>query len=198
MTELEKIQYTKNFIDKLAKGINPIDDSAITEGEVAVNTRILGCFSYVSDILGQVIENGGTKKPKKQRKSPFVFFEEMRQNIKISENPIQVSEIVGQLNSMVNLEEIKRLSAKSVTDWLVEIELLENSVTQTGKHRRLPTEHGKAMGITTEEREGQYGKYTVVLFSSTAQQFVFDNIDAIIEMKAERRHKSSNRLNLIN
>lgn len=191
MTELEKIQYTKDFIDKLAKGINPVDDSIIPDGEVATNKRVLGCFSYVSDILEQVIENGGIKKPKKQRKSSFALSDEMRQNIKISENPIQVRDIVGQLNGMVNLDEVKRISAASVNDWLVEIELLYNSVDQNGKNRRLPTEHGKAMGIMTVEREGEFGKYTAVFFDSVAQQFVFDNIDAIIEKKAEENDKLS-------
>ena len=31
MTELEKLVYTKSFIDKLANGINPLDDSTIPE-----------------------------------------------------------------------------------------------------------------------------------------------------------------------
>ena len=31
MTELEKIAYAKSFIDKLANGVNPIDDSAIPD-----------------------------------------------------------------------------------------------------------------------------------------------------------------------
>ena len=59
MTELEKLEYAKTFIDKLASGINPIDNSPIPEGEVANNVRISRCFFYVSDILRQVIENGG-------------------------------------------------------------------------------------------------------------------------------------------
>ena len=32
MTELEKIAYAKSFIDKLAKGINPLNDMPIPEG----------------------------------------------------------------------------------------------------------------------------------------------------------------------
>ena len=32
MTELEKITYAKSFIDKLANGINPLDDTPIPHG----------------------------------------------------------------------------------------------------------------------------------------------------------------------
>ena len=63
MTELEKIEYTKAFIDKLANGINPLDDTPIPEGDIANNVRLSRCFFYVSDILRQVIENGGVTPP---------------------------------------------------------------------------------------------------------------------------------------
>ena len=66
MTELEKIEYTKGFVDKLAEGINPIDGTPIAEGDLLNNVRISRCMYYVSDILRRVIENGGTesKKPR--------------------------------------------------------------------------------------------------------------------------------------
>jgi hypothetical protein len=59
MTELEKIAYAKSFIDKLANGVNPIDDTVIPDGDVVNNVRLSRCFFYVSDILRQVIANGG-------------------------------------------------------------------------------------------------------------------------------------------
>ena len=70
MTDLEKIEYAKSFIDKLANGINPLDDSPIPDNDIANNVRLSRCFFYVSDILRQVIENGGVQPTKvtKQRK----------------------------------------------------------------------------------------------------------------------------------
>ena len=64
MTEVEKIEYAKSFIDKLANGINPLDDTAIKEDDVVNNVRLSRCFFYVSDVLRQVIENGGINKKK--------------------------------------------------------------------------------------------------------------------------------------
>ena len=69
MTELEKIEYAKSFIDKLANGINPLDDSPIPDNDIANNVRLSRCFFYVSDILRQVIENGGTTSSKKKLKT---------------------------------------------------------------------------------------------------------------------------------
>ena len=67
MTELEKIAYAKSFIDKLANGINPLDDTPIPDDDIANNVRLSRCFFYVSDILRQVYENGGVTKPKRHQ-----------------------------------------------------------------------------------------------------------------------------------
>ena len=72
MTEIEKIEYTKEFIDKLAKGINPLDDTPIPEGDLVNHVRLSRCFSYVSGILGKIIEKEKRKEsnhkiPKRER-----------------------------------------------------------------------------------------------------------------------------------
>ena len=47
MTELEKVAYAKTFVDKLANGINPIDDQPVAENDVINNVRLSRCFFYV-------------------------------------------------------------------------------------------------------------------------------------------------------
>ena len=58
MTEIEKIAYARNYIQKLANGINPVTGREVSEGDVINQVRISRCLFYVSDILGQVVENG--------------------------------------------------------------------------------------------------------------------------------------------
>ena len=57
MTELEKIAYAKSFIDKLANGINPLDDTPVPEDDIVNNVRLSRCFFYVSDLLRQVYDD---------------------------------------------------------------------------------------------------------------------------------------------
>ena len=66
MTELEKIAYAKSFIDKLARGINPINDREIPDDDVVNNPRLCRCFFYVSEVLGQIIINGKNQKQEKR------------------------------------------------------------------------------------------------------------------------------------
>ena len=90
MTELEKIAYAKSFIDKLANGINPLDDTPIPDDDIANNVRLSRCFFYVSDILRQVYENGGVNKPKRTPKIPFAVSVEQLEKFEYSEEPIPV------------------------------------------------------------------------------------------------------------
>ena len=61
MTELEKIKRAKMYLDKLANGINPLDDTVVPDEDIVNQVRLSRCFFFVSDVLRQVIENGGTK-----------------------------------------------------------------------------------------------------------------------------------------
>lgn len=53
MTELEKMQRAKMYIDKLANGINPIDDAAAPENDVINNVRLSRCFSMFLTYCGK-------------------------------------------------------------------------------------------------------------------------------------------------
>ena len=101
MTELEKIAYAKSFIDKLANGINPLDDTPIPDGDIANNVRLSRCFFYVSEVLRQVIDNGGVestvpKKEKKKKQSYSLTTEQIAQ-FEYSNTPITSSEILKRI-----------------------------------------------------------------------------------------------------
>lgn len=68
MTELETMQRAKMYMDKLAQGIDPITNLEMPGDCVLNNVRLARCFFYVSDVLGQVIANGGVigGKPKRE------------------------------------------------------------------------------------------------------------------------------------
>lgn len=185
MTELEKIAYTKSFIDKLANGINPIDNQPVAEYDVVNNVRLTRCFFYISDILRQVIENGGTTPSKKKAKSSFRITQEQLAQYPYSESPISVSEIAKKINALVDTEQMKQLSYKQLTGWLLSINVLVEQPTANGKMKKRPTENGSQLGISIETRNGMNGEYQVVVYDKEAQAFIIDNIDAIISMKSK-------------
>ncbi len=180
MTEIEKIAYAKSYIDRLANGINPLDDTIIPKDDVVNNIKISRCLFYVSDILRQVVENNGISHQEKKKKLNFFLSAEQISALKASEMPLCISEITAYLNSLVNLEDYKKLKHSTITSWLVSIGVLNEIETPIGK-RKHPTEQGTELGIFVENRMGIRGPYDVVLYNKNAQQFIFDNLDAILE-----------------
>ena len=180
MTELEKIAYAKSFIDKLANGINPIDDQPVTECDVVNNVRLVRCFFFVSDILRQVIENGGTTPHKRKTRIPFSINQEQLAQYSFSETPIAISEMAKRINALIDAEQMKSLSYRQITGWLISINALVEQPTLNGKSKKCPTERGRQLGISLDTRTGMNGEYQVVVYNKDAQAFILDNIDAII------------------
>ncbi len=51
MTELEKIERAKTYMEKLANGINPLDDTEAPDEDIINQVRLSRCFFFVSDVL---------------------------------------------------------------------------------------------------------------------------------------------------
>ena len=185
MTELEKIQYAKSFIDKLANGINPIDNTEIKEDDVVNNVRLSRCFFYVSDILRQVIENGGINK-KKTGWIQFSLSAEQLSHFSYSDSPIAISEIAKRLNSLITDENMRKITHRDLSNWLLSIGMLYEQNTYDGKTTKYPTEQGISIGLSTETRTGQRGTYTVTVYSKEAQSFIIDHFDAIVALKYKK------------
>lgn len=188
MTELEKIEYTKGFVDKLAEGINPIDGTPIAEGDLLNNVRISRCMYYVSDILRRVIENGGLegKKSSKRGRALFALDSSARRELTPADEPLRISQVTSLINERVDPEKMKNLRSGVITRWLLGIGALEEVQLPSGKETKLPTPQGRGLGLITQEFRGENSVYSVVLYKPEAQQFIFDNLDAIEQLNREK------------
>lgn len=181
-TELEMLERAKGYMEKLANGINPIDDTEVSENDCINNVRLSRCFFYVADVLGKVIENGGTTPVRKKAGTiPFSVTDEQLKNYEFSENPIALSEIAKRINVLVNNENMKKLTYNHLADWLMSVNMLEYATKSDGTTTKYPTEAGKRLGIAVEKRQSMRGDYMVVVYSKQAQQFIIDNMDAVLD-----------------
>lgn len=181
MTELETMQRAKMYMEKLANGINPIDDSVIPGEEVVNHVRLSRCFFYVANVLDQVIENGGIRTQRLNKKVPFYLPVARREMFAFSMEPITVSEIVKRINALISQEEMERLTTTMLTQWLLSVEMLTIVTDPQSRQLKRPTPRGQAMGIQLESRVGMKGEYAVVIYNLDAQHFVLDNLDAALE-----------------
>jgi len=182
MTELETMQRAKMYLDKLAQGIDPITNQEVPEDSVLNNVRLSRCFFYVSDVLGQVIANGGVigGKPKLD---PFTITPEQISRVQISQEPVRVTQLVNMIGKAVENPGMRNLKTTVITDWLLEKGFLEKQTGPDGKSRRVPTRNGLLIGLSAQTRQGQYGEYEAVFYNSEAQRFVLDNLSAMLAQK---------------
>ena len=175
MTELEKIQYTKNFLDQLAQGVNPVDGTPVPEGDVARQTRVVGCFRYVSGLLDDMIR----KRIPRWSKEPFSASPEQLMGYRFPADPITVSRFVQAVNDTVDLRRVRSLTVRDVTDWLTETGLLRQEESASGGKYRIPTDQGKEVGIASSEKNGRNGKYFSITYNVAAQTYLLDHMAAI-------------------
>ena len=186
MTELEIMSRAKTYLDKLARGIDPLTDREVPEDDIVNNVRISRCLFYVSGILEKVIANGGYVGTKpKVVKEEFALPDGAAASFRFSDKPIPVSEIAARLNELKQRENMKDLTGAKIADWLAAKGILEIRQDQQGKKHKCPTAQGVSLGLSMEHRTGQYGEYDVVMYSLPAQHFVVDHLEAILAPAAE-------------
>lgn len=180
-----KIKRARTYMEKLANGVNPLDDTLAPDEDIINQVRLSRCVFFVSDVLRQVIENGGiglapaSPKPPKPQKCPFALPIKRRNRFAYSEEPISISEIGKRINALVDSEDMQKCSYKDILAWLIALGMMEWVALPDGKRTRRPTEAGRKMGISVVERNGDRGPYQTVVYDVSAQRFIVENLDAI-------------------
>jgi hypothetical protein len=176
ITELDKLKHAKEYLDKLAEGVHPLTGEPLPGDTVLNNVQLVRCFFYVSDILRQVIENGGRVRRTSARL--FALTEEERSRVRLFDQPVTISILVRSINEAVSDRHMKKLSPTAVTAWLVEQGYLKVVEDARGRHKDI-TPKSREVGISAEDRIGPGGPYLAILYSRRAQQFILDNLDHI-------------------
>ncbi len=186
MTELETIAHAKMYLDKLARGIDPLTNQPVPEGDVVSQVRLSRCFLFVSDVLGRVLENGGITAPEAVKKVPFEITPEQLGRVRLSGEPLRITELCQRITEATGQENMTRLAPSLVLEWLEGIGMLEKKQTLQGKQSRRPTAAGRQLGIFEEERSGTYGAYVAVLYTEAAQRLIVENLGTILRSRPPR------------
>ena len=137
MTDLEVMQRAKKYMDRLAQGIDPITGNEMPEDSLLNNVRLARCFFYVSGILQQVIDNGGTVGNKQQKKNSFVVTPQLAARLAPADRSLHISDFTEMLAAAADDPNIKRPRTTVITDWLLAKGFLEKIPNVEGKQQRV-------------------------------------------------------------
>lgn len=175
MIDMEKLNTAKVWIEKLANGINPLNDEPVKDDDLINNVHISRCLFYVAELLGEI--KIGAAGGKRYRKAFFLPSKDAA-NIHIS-TPNGIANFVRLVNGYIPTD-MKPLSASQVIKWLRNEGLLQEVSKEDGHKTNLPTEKGNRLGIATEVRKNPEGlEFQSVVYSIDAQRFILNNIESL-------------------
>lgn len=176
--DIKLLNHAKEYIEKMANGINPLTNEPIPQNELLNNVKISRCLFYVSDVLKNTLQK---EKRTKLKKEIFYLSNEEIRKFEYSEEAISMSEIVKRINCFINKEKMYSLSVTKVHDWLTSINVLFEEVIENKKSKR-PTSLGKDIGITIEQRTNSQGmSYRINMYNRKAQEFIIDNFENLLD-----------------
>lgn len=179
MIDVEKLNSAKMWIEKLANGINPLNDELVKDEDLLNNVHISRCLFYVAELLNDV--KAGASFARRSRIA-FSLSTQDAVNIPIS-TPNGIANFVRLVNGYIP-EGMKPLTAGQTIKWLRNEGLLHEVTKADGHKTNLPTEKGTAIGITTEVQRNPEGiEYQRVVYSIDAQRFMLNNIEAIATLQ---------------
>lgn len=187
MNDLEVMIRAQQYIESLANGVDPLSGQNLPDSDIVNNVRISRCLFYVSDVLKKVINNGGEvqrEKLKKSQRADFLLTAEQSAALRPQDDCIFLSKVAGIINSQIDEYTMKKLKSSTINEWLMQAGLL-TEVIVNGKSRKNPTAAGEEIGITLYNYRTPTGVMVKnCVYDPQAQQFIFDNIDAIAEFAA--------------
>ena len=127
-TELDTIKHAKEYIDKLANGIDPFTDKPVPDDGGVNNVKLSRCFFYISGILEKVIENGGEVTAEKtvevikpQKRGAVVITDEARTRFKCFINEVSLSTFTDMINKHHDSDVSIRITDSAIAALLTEI-----------------------------------------------------------------------------
>jgi len=139
------------------------------------------CVAQANDRLAKRKARAEAGETGRAGKEKFHVTEEQLKNYPTDESPVPVSEIARRLNDLLPQDSnVEKIYFKTIRDWFVSKNYLEEKKTALGKIFFVPTDVGSQNGIVTEPRVGKNGEnYDAVLYNGAAQKLVLDHVNEL-------------------
>ena len=178
MIDITKLNTAKDWIGKLANGINPLTSEPVKEEDIVNNVHISRCLFFVREMLEKV--ESSEYKPKSNRTFWMSVKEAEQIDILV---PCGIAQFTRTVNKYIPTD-MKPLSVATVIKWLRNNGYLYEANIDEKHKRNLPTEKGVQIGITVKIQQNLEGKnYERVFYDISAQRVILDNIESIAAYK---------------
>lgn len=185
VVDTKKLETAIIYLQRIAEGHNPVNNMPMDEDSVLDNPNVKRCMLFIKEVMEEVKNNAGYigRKPKAGRDDTKLDYPLEKLDAFKYEEDKTITKIVKQLNSLVDTTVYKKIVYNQITDWLKENGYLETKRDDyLGKNTTVPTEDGRAIGISSEFFNNPQGRsYIRVSYDQKAQEFIVKKMDKILQ-----------------
>ena len=175
----EKLGFAKVEAD--IRGHHSVYTKCNVDAQKFILDNIEKCVAQANERLAKRKERAELGETGRSGKEKFHVTEDQIKNYPTDETPVPVSEIARRLNDLLpQNSNVEKIYFKTIRDWFVSQNYLEEKKTALGKIFFEPTESGMQNGIVTESRVGKNGEnYDAVLYNGVAQKLVLQHVNEL-------------------
>ncbi|MCQ2249548.1 MAG: hypothetical protein MJZ66_00415 [Bacteroidales bacterium] len=185
---LKELKTTKDYIDKLIDGINPVTGKSISTKEVIYEYKVSRQLDFLSDYLQDEIrkcEDGYMGNPHGKTEDTLEEYDittKESQKYEFSETPITMADICNRLNSLRQSSKMRKLKGISAIEVLTTYGYIKRE-----RRKVIPTAEGNALGIVIKEFLSNGNIMTKVVYGMEAQRFIVDHLREVMEINKTKR-----------
>ena len=181
------LKKSKDYLDKLIEGVNPVNGKAISTREVIYDYKVSRQLEFLSEYIKNEIKrlesaNNASNADAEEELEEFNLTEKELKKLKYSEKPVSLADVCTMLNKLRPSSKMRKLKAISAIEVLNAFGLINRE-----RRKVTPTEEGIKLGIQFKEFQSNGATLTKVLYSKEAQQFIVDHLKEITEINTTKR-----------
>lgn len=197
MLDINKLRNAYNIVHRISMGKNPFADEELTlavmqskEVQEALNdaAEVIAVYGKIMNLMTQSTSFKVVPKVARPPKTAFAVTPEDLTKLQPLGEATNITNLVKYINDTLANEDMHKLTTVELGRWLTENGYLE--LPEDGRNR-IATSKGADLGITTEKRVKQADGeiYYINFYPQAAQQFIFDNLNAVAEFLAKPKEE---------
>lgn len=179
MIDVEKTKSAKEWILKLANGVNPLNNAPLNDTDIVNDVHISRCLFYVAEVLETSMKTRAPRQ-EKQYDSNFCLSNEDAVRVALVEQT-GIANFAREINKVIP-EKMRPITATQILQWLINAGYLVEVSLADDKKTKQATESGNSIGIHSEWRESMGGQqYISTSYNLEAQKFILANINLMVK-----------------
>lgn len=184
MDKIKLIEEAKFYSQNLLLGIEPITGMRIAGNNPYNTEKMRKYFSFISDILQEVLDNKGTVSLRTNEDLiPFSLPDSDKKLVEVTNYPVKLPVFVNRINKVIDQSKMRRFSSHTLNKWLEKNEYIKfnNDKKAIQKRQICLSEKARSIGFMEKKFFDKKKRKVkiVVMISREAQEFILKNLDFI-------------------